>query len=158
MVAFNSGAQVLSGLTADRGRLDAALNAIATAPGTRLALGIQAGADVLGRLADPGAGRTLILLTDGRATDPDPGAGLAAATAARASGTEIFAIGLGADVDAAALQAIAGSADHYFAAPDSAALARIYTRIAVALPCPKTPRPAPLNPPGAPVGRSASDP
>ena len=135
LVAFNAEVRVLAGLSTDRAVLTAALGQLRSAPGTRTALGIEAATALLDATR-PEAGRILVLLTDGRSSDPEPGAAEASATEARAAGVTVFAIGLGADVDAPALRAIAGAPERYFPAPDATDLAAIYARIAVVLPCP----------------------
>ncbi len=61
---------------------------------------------------------------------------MARAGAAKAAGLALFTIGLGADVEAEALAAMAGRPDWYYPAPDGEVLAEIYRLIAVALPCP----------------------
>jgi Ca-activated chloride channel family protein len=77
----------------------------------------------------------MILLTDGIQTGT-PGEELRAAAAVRNAGVRLYTIGLGADVDAAALRAMAGDASRYRFAPDSADLARIYAETASDIQCP----------------------
>jgi len=48
----------------------------------------------------------------------------------------VFTIGLGRDVEEAELAAMASGPGYYHHAPDAEALAGIYRRIAVDLPCP----------------------
>ena len=48
----------------------------------------------------------------------------------------IFSIGLGADVEADALAAIASRSGYFYRAPDAEALADIYRAIAETIPCP----------------------
>lgn len=77
----------------------------------------------------------LILMSDGRpnvGSDPS-GAARAAATAAKAAGTRIFAIGLGNDIDPNLMRDLASSPSDYFFAPDSSQLDAIYQQIAGAI-------------------------
>jgi hypothetical protein len=78
----------------------------------------------------------LILLTDGRSNPRPAEEAVARAAAAKAAGVTVFTIGLGADVEAGALAAIASRPEWYYGAPDGEALVEIYRQIAVALPCP----------------------
>ncbi len=48
----------------------------------------------------------------------------------------VFTVGLGEDLDADALEAMASRPAHYFASPDAGALAGIYREIAVMITCP----------------------
>jgi Mg-chelatase subunit ChlD len=70
----------------------------------------------------------IVLLTDGRldpaAEDPRP-----IATAARNSGTQIYTVGLGSDVDQALLADLAGRPDRFFFAPTAGDLFPIYAQI-----------------------------
>lgn len=82
------------------------------------------------------ARKVLVLLTDGRATapDPDPAAyARTAAQAARDADIEIFTIGLGNTIDTALLSAIASDPAQQFTAATAADLDRIYRSISTAL-------------------------
>lgn len=137
LVSFNSAVTVLLPLTGDRAALDAALAGnLAQGTGTRIGAAIAAAAEQLSA-ARPGSQRAMVVLTDGQGTDEDPGAAQAAADAAKAAGITLYTVGLGADVDLAALRALASGDDHCFVAPDAAELAAIYRAIAGALPCAK---------------------
>lgn len=137
VVAFNAGATLLQGLTGDRAALDAALAQVAIAPQTCLVCGVEAAAVELAgprRRAENAA--TMIVLTDGR-SNPRPAAeAVARAEAAKAVGVNVFTIGLGSDVDAEALLAMASRPGYAYRAPDAEDLAAIYRAIAVAIPCP----------------------
>ncbi len=137
VVAFNAGATLLQGLTGDRAALDAALAQVAIAPQTCLVCGVEAAAVELAgprRRAENAA--TMIVLTDGR-SNPRPAAeAVARAEAAKAVGVNVFTIGLGNDVDAEALLAMASRPGYAYRAPDAEDLAAIYRAIAVAIPCP----------------------
>jgi Mg-chelatase subunit ChlD len=77
----------------------------------------------------------LILLTDGIPVGTDEATVLAEATAAKAAGITIYTIGLGNDVNATLLQAIASSNGHYYPAPSANDLNAIYEQIANTIRC-----------------------
>ncbi len=137
VVSFNAQARLEITLTADRATLQAAINGIATALGTRIDLALEtAGAELASGRPIPGNNRAVILLTDGR---PDAGTAdraLSAAAALKSTGTAVYTIGLGADVDANLLRQIASSPSMYVQAPTADELAGIYADIAGMLPCP----------------------
>ena len=58
------------------------------------------------------------------------------AAKAKGSGIRIYTIGLGADLDEAALMEMASGPDTYIHAPSAEELAAIYRQIAVDIPCP----------------------
>lgn len=137
LITFNSAVTVLVPLTADRAQLDAALSGnLQQGTGTRIGAAIAAAAEQLAA-ARPGSQKAMVVLTDGRGTDEDPTTAQTAADAAKAAGITLYTVGLGQDVDLAALRALASGADHCFVAPDAAELAAIYRAIAGALPCSK---------------------
>ena len=136
VITFNSKAEVLAGLGADRGSLDAALDRIRTDRGTRIDLALDlALSELNGPRHRPGSQGVIILLTDGR---PDQGleqATLDAAGRARAS-QALYVIGLGDEAGADLLRQMVTGPQHYLAAPDSAALRAVYEALAGQLPCP----------------------
>ena len=137
ITGFNAGAHVLQGLTSDRRLLGEALGRIDTASTTRLDLAVAAGKAVLtGEEHRSDNATALVLLTDGRANPIGPEVAVARAAEAKAAGTTLFTIGLGEDLDVAALGAIASKPAYFYRAPDAADLAAIYRAIAVELPCP----------------------
>jgi len=138
VIAFNETATTLIGLTGDRAAVDAAIDRITLAPGTRIDAGLAAArAELNGPAGRLDATRVIALLTDGR-QDDGPERAEAEATAARAAGIRIFTIGLGADVDGAFLARLAGMTGRYYAAPTPADLAAIYAGLAdEARTCPK---------------------
>jgi Mg-chelatase subunit ChlD len=82
------------------------------------------------------ARRAIVLLTDGLATAPDPDPELYArdaATLAKQKGIELFTIGLGTDLNEAFLKEIATDEEHYFRAPTTQTLGKIYESITSAL-------------------------
>jgi uncharacterized protein YegL len=74
------------------------------------------------------ARRVILLLTDGRSTTPAFDA-IAQADQAKAGGIEIFAVGLGGEVDAPMLAAIASSPTHYYAAAGRAEVVAVFGAI-----------------------------
>jgi Mg-chelatase subunit ChlD len=139
VVTFNADAEVRQGLTASRARLEGALRGIELRELTRIHRGIQEAHAELAAHGRPDAARTMIVLTDGL-SNPEPSAvAVAAAAAAKQVGIVLFTIGLGAEVDAAALRTMASEPAYSYPAPTADALGAIYRRIAVTLPCPPVP-------------------
>lgn len=140
IVAFNADAWVLAPLTDDRSALDDALGAVALAPQTRLdravAVGVEALADSVRRRA--GNQPVLVLLTDGRANPVPIETAVAEAETAKAAGVTVFTIGLGEDLDADGLAAMASSPEGFLRAPDGEDLAAAYAAVARRIPCPAT--------------------
>jgi hypothetical protein len=127
----------LSPLTVDRVALDRALGAIAPAAQTCIVCGVDAAAAELASArhqADHAP--VLILLTDGRSNPQPAAAAVARAGAAKAAGIRVYTVGLGADLDEAALREMASGAGAYHHAPTAEELAGIYRTIAVDIPCP----------------------
>jgi Mg-chelatase subunit ChlD len=136
VVSFNAEATVRQHLTQDRAALRAALVPIALAPGTQLDLGIRVATEELtGSGRRLGADRVMVILTDGRATG-GPGAALNRADAAKALSVTIFTVGLGEDLDRAALVAIASRPELCTVLPTAVELVRVFQRIGRDLPCP----------------------
>lgn len=137
ILAFNSGVELLAGLTAGRATLSAAVDRIALAPGTRIDVALYAAAaELAGPRRRPESRAVIVLLTDGQPTETTPPAVLAAAAAARGAGATIFTIGVGQSVDRALLVGVAGDAGRSFAAGDGEALGGIYRQISEKIPCP----------------------
>lgn len=140
IAAFNSGVQSFAAVgggdaAAARAALDATIDGLTTAPGTRIDRAMQA--VVASLTGDPaGWSQSIIVLTDGL-SDPetDAQAALSAAASARARGVRIYAIGLGDTIDAPLLTALA-DAGGFIRAADAAALVGIYEALAAELPCP----------------------
>jgi len=137
IVSFNAQAQLLAPLTSDRLALNAALTAITLAQQTRLDLAVAAGAEAL---ADGTRRRSsnlpvLVLLTDGRANPVPIEAAVQQAVLAKAAGITLFTIGLGKDVDAEGLAAMASTPSGYLRAPDAEDLAGAYAEVARSIPC-----------------------
>ncbi|MEO8084229.1 MAG: vWA domain-containing protein [Ardenticatenales bacterium] len=136
LVSFNAVATLDSPLTADRTALDAALARVALAQFTRIDLGLDAAAaELAGPRRRVDATAAVILLTDGRSNPVPVSEAERAAGVVKAAGARLFTIGLGQDVDAEALRAMASQAADYFEAPDGEDLGAIYGAISTALPC-----------------------
>ncbi len=137
ILSFHNEASVLSPLGSSRADVRAALATLPRGAGTRIDLGLDLARDVLTSPARLPRNRPVILLlTDGRPSFDDEAGTLAAASRVRSAGIALYAIGLGADVNPALLEALAGSPDRYFAAPEADALAALYRRLAQLIPCP----------------------
>lgn len=132
VVAFDESVETMATLTADRAVLHQAIDDIAYAPGTNLVDGLDAGRRLLASAARrPEAAPVLVFMTDGRhrvRTPPiealDP-----VIAAVRAAGIDTYAVGLGADVDAAVLGRIAGDPTKYYQSPTPGELTAIYREI-----------------------------
>jgi len=136
IIAFNTDAAAVHGLTGDRAALERALDRLPLASGTRIDRGLAAAqAELHGAHRRPGNLPVVVLLTDGQPAGGTAPGTLAQAAAIRAAGTFVFTIGLGADADGGLLVAIADDAERYSYAPDQGALERIYRTIAWSLPC-----------------------
>jgi Ca-activated chloride channel family protein len=136
VVRYDTEAEVVCPLTNARAVIEAAIRNLRSRNGTHIDKGLRA---ALGELQSPRhLDRNIpvvILLTDGIQTGT-PGEEVRAATEVRAAGVRLYAIGLGTDVDGAALREMSGDASRYHFAPDSADLARIYAEIASDIVCP----------------------
>lgn len=125
LVTFHRRAAAAAPLGASRAALETALGTVGVDDQTRLDLGIMAAHAMLAEAPGGGSRRVIVVLTDGR---PYPVAGavvIAAAAAAKADGIRIVAVGLGDELDAGTLRAVASSpADFHRAATDDALVAR----------------------------------
>ena len=137
IVAFNTDATLIQPLTTDRAALASALARIQIAPQTCLVCGVEAAdAELAGPRHRPDHAATMIVLTDGRSNPRPAGEAVERAAVAKARGVTVFTIGLGNDLDAEALTAMASRPAFAYRAPDAEDLADIYRAIAVAIPCP----------------------
>jgi len=138
IVAFNAQAQLLAPLTNDRAALEAALDAITLAQQTRLDLAVAAGAEALadGTRRRSTNQQVLVLLTDGRANPVPVEAAVEQAALAKAADITLFTIGLGEDLDAEGLAAMASTPSGFLRAPDAEDLAEAYGEVARSIPCP----------------------
>jgi Mg-chelatase subunit ChlD len=137
IVAFNQAATRVAALTGDRGRLLDALAGLATAPGTRIDLGLTEAGAVLAAADRPGAQQAVILLTDGlqNTAEAPNTAVVSAADRLKAAGVLVYTIGLGDAIDRELLRALASSADRSYESPSAADLAAIYAAISVQMAC-----------------------
>lgn len=135
LVSFNASARRVVPLTEDVDRLKLGLAAIESGEGTRIDLGLTEAAAALDARR-PSALHAVVLLTDGLQTNP-PGNETVVAAAARLkdAGALVYAIGLGASIDAALLRTVATSPDRYFASPTDAQLGAIYDAVLERLSC-----------------------
>ena len=137
IIAFNAEAEVLQGLTNDRGALNGALSAIEPARHTCLVCAVDTAAQVLaGGRRGGGIARVMILLTDGKSNPRPASEAVERAEEARVDGITIFTIGLGEHLDLWALEAMASRSSYFYRAPDAEDLKAIYEEIAVEIPCP----------------------
>ena len=151
VVWFNERARLAQPLSDDRAALDAALAGITLAQTTRLDLGIAAArAELAGPRRRTANLALMVVLTDGRANPVPVAVAEAEAQAAKDAGMVLFTIGLGTDLEEDALRRMASRPEFYHAAPDAEALAAIYARIAVAIPCPDDAFWGPRGHPGKP--------
>lgn len=131
VVQFNDTAEVLSGLSVDRGAAHDALGRVHVSPGTRIDAGIKAAGRVL---ADPGRDMerrgVVIVLTDGRPTVSRASQVILAAERLKSAGITLFTVGLGPDADPNLLSLAATAPTFYFFAPDAEDLERVYRQIA----------------------------
>jgi Mg-chelatase subunit ChlD len=132
LVSFASNARVDEPLTQDAGRLNAAIDRLSANGGTNIADGILK-ADQ--ELAEEEHGLdVLLLLTDGLAKGEEAAA-LARAEAAKQRGVQVYVVGLGSDVNADLLRAIASTPSNYYFAPTSAELEAVYRTLSEVIPC-----------------------
>jgi len=138
VVRYDREAEVVRELTRVKASIEAAIRSLHVRSGTHIDKGLRTALEELQSARHIERNTpVLVLLTDGVQTGT-PGEELRAAAEVRAAGVRVYAIGLGADVDEAAMRAIAGADNRYYYAPDSADLAKIYSEIARDLTCPGT--------------------
>ena len=135
IVDFATEANIVQGLTSDRGALNIALDSVATRSGTRIDKGLGLATQVLASGRE-NAGHVVVLLSDGQQVD-DIQTAYAAGDAARAAGIDVYTIGLGEGADAMLLSAVAGDPARYYFAPSQTDLGGIYQQILATIPgCP----------------------
>jgi uncharacterized protein YegL len=142
---FDNDAQVILPLSTDRRQTQLALASLATDEGTYIDQGmLLALRELSGPRHLPLNAAVMVVLTDGRQTG-GPEMALAAARSVRNAAVALYMIGLGADVDAPTMVAMAEQPAHYRFAPTSGDLAAIYADVARVIRC----RPAVLWPGGS---------
>ncbi len=136
LVGFDGTARTYLPLLADALRLKVGTAGLVSGQGTRIDLGLAMARAVLEERTGDEARRdaAVILLTDGRHTGP-PEAPDAEARALRAAGVRLHFVGLGADVDPAALQRWAEDPAAVHLAPGPEDLEDLYGRLARVLTC-----------------------
>ncbi len=141
VVEFNADASVVVQLTRDHVAARAALDGLPAYqnPGTRIDLGLTTAlAELQSPRIDPNSNQAIVLVTDGRQDElVGRQAVLDAAAAIKAADIEVFAVGVGSDVDGDLLRQVASSDDTLFLAPNAEDLANIYRRIAEVITCPQ---------------------
>ena len=136
VVRYDAEAQVACQLTNGQAVIEAAIRNLTSRNGTHIDKGLRTAlAELQGPRHFERNMLVMILLTDGVQTGT-PGEELRAAAEVRDAGVRLYAIGLGADVDAATLREMAGDDSRYHFAPNSSDLARIYAEIASDILCP----------------------
>ncbi|MFD1149650.1 vWA domain-containing protein [Saccharothrix hoggarensis] len=131
VVSFADGATVDAPLSSDANAAKAAIDALGASGGTNHSEAISTGqAQLAGSL--PGNSKTMVVMTDGVTTVGSDASDDAAA--ARAAGTVIFGIGLGA-VDSTEIKDWTTDPDatHYYEAPTPAQLQEVFAAIGAAI-------------------------
>lgn len=137
LVATDAAARRLQPLGHDPAAVHAALAQMRLGGGTALDQGLDLATEIL--LGDERRAMTrgvILLLSDGRAHEAAPEDAVAAADRARRLKLEVYTVGLGQEVDARTLAAIADRPERYQAAPDRAAALRAFGRAAGWMDCP----------------------
>jgi Mg-chelatase subunit ChlD len=134
LVAFDITARRAQGLTGDRTALERAIDALVTTEGTHIDLGLAEARRVLAEGGRRGARPVVVLLTDGL-NNAGPAPVLAEARALKGAGAVMYTIGLGQDVDADLLRAVATAPERYFASPTAGDLASIYRQVSEKIAC-----------------------
>ena len=126
VMAFNTTARVAQPLTTDKAAALAAMGSLVAGGDTAIFDAVLGTADMFAG-ADPKSRRAIVLLTDGIDTASRNSSESAAAHIA-SSGTPLYAIGLGGNLDRPAMEALAQAAPGgaMFVAPRSGELAGIY--------------------------------
>jgi Mg-chelatase subunit ChlD len=131
LVSFSEIISLDQPLTTDAAAVHAAIDAVQISGLTDIATALERANEHIALARRPEALPVLLLLSDGKPLQPgQPYVDTARQGArARARGLLVYAIGLGADVDAALLTAVAGSGQRYFFAPRPEDLQPIYARL-----------------------------
>lgn len=129
LISFSTDVALVQPLTQNPRALIRAIPGLGDDSGTNMLGAIQmAEQELAGPRARPAARKVIVLLTDGR---PNTGEDVIQALAAsfRRRGIEVYAIGLGLDVDRSFLSGIATHPGYYFEAPTEYELSRVYETI-----------------------------
>jgi Ca-activated chloride channel family protein len=135
VIGFDAEPRVASGLTHSRAALVQAVESLSVRQGTLIDRALTAAEIELryGSGRNPANRGVVVLMSDG-AHNGAPDDVLAAANNLRPHTSAIYAIGLGADVDAGLLRRVASPGAYYFA-PSTDELRGVYREIAVRIPC-----------------------
>jgi Mg-chelatase subunit ChlD/DNA-binding beta-propeller fold protein YncE len=133
VVSFSDVVALDQALTDNAADIRAAIADVKAHGGTDIDAALDRAARHLAEAGRPGALGVVLLLTDGEPSGQgqpyvDPARGGARL---RASGAQVYTIGLGANVDEALLVAVAGARERYFFAPTESELASIYRQLSV---------------------------
>lgn len=134
VVGFYGSAQMQIGLSDQREDIFDAIDAIDIRSGTNMQEAIDVAQAEIEANGRPDAKPVIVLISDGSPNQPpqDPeAAALRSANAAKLSGTEIYAIGLGSGAAENLLRQVASAPENYFFAPGNEELAAIYESIAL---------------------------
>lgn len=144
LVRFNAVATDWAPLTDDLAAVRRALaEPIRPATGSRLDLGLGAAAAMLARAGPPAAHRAIVLVSDGLVFGATPDDVRAAAAAARAGGSVLYAVAVGPGAAAALLAEVAGAPARVFDAGDGDGFVAAFRAAVAALPC-RPPATSPL--------------
>ncbi len=136
IISFNRNAVLLQQLTGDRIDLVASIGRIQVARQTRIDLGVEmARLELASPRRRAGNQPVMIVLTDGKANPVPADVAVEKARVAKARGVKVFTIGLGDDLDLAALEAMASRPRFFYRTPDAEDLQAIYREIARVIPC-----------------------
>jgi hypothetical protein len=134
VVGFHGDASLVQGLTASEADLGRAIDNLAIDTGTNIADAIDIAAAELAANGRPEALGVIILITGGSPNRPvnDPsGSAVRAANSAKIiQKAEIYAVGLGSDVDDTLLKSLVTAPENYYFAPDNSELEIVYRSIA----------------------------
>jgi hypothetical protein len=138
LVSFASAAHLDQQLTQNESAITQAIDSLRISSGTNIAEGLrEAQVELISTRHNILAARVMILLSDGR---PSMGNTVAAAQAAKQTGSHIITIGWGSPVNESLMRTIASSETDYYRAPNSSELFAIYQSIAQDIRC-ETPIP-----------------
>lgn len=128
LVSFSDTAALEQPLTGDGAAVRRAIQGVQAHGTTDIGAALERASRHLAEAARPDALGVVLLLTDGEPTGSRQAYADAVrrAARARARGTLVYAVGLGANVDEALLATAAGGASRYFFAPEAAQLEPIY--------------------------------
>jgi hypothetical protein len=141
IVTFSTDARLDIGLTPSQPILINSINLIVPPLGsTDIAEGIDLAQSHLYVFGRPGAAHVIVVLTDG--SQNEPGDPVASANSARLLGAELFAVGVGGNLNTVELQGIAGDAAHLFSSNSFLQLPNLLDALTAGI-CSAVPAPTP---------------